>query len=145
MKITEIKTAINNRIIENGGKVYSNETDEGYDKPAFFVEIVPIGITRISPVYEEVELRVEIHYEPAIETEEECLKTSEKIDGWFATPIPVRDRMLKPPEEIQHTTDDDTTLYSSFDLTITRIHNEDAYTDDDTLMGDAELELNITK
>ena len=30
MKITEIKTAINNRIIENGGKVYSNETDEGY-------------------------------------------------------------------------------------------------------------------
>ena len=145
MKITEIKTAINNRIIENGGKVYSNETDEGYDKPAFFVEIVPIGITRISPVYEEVELRVELHCESAVETEEECLKMSEKIDGWFATPIPVGDRMLKPPEEIQHTTDDDITLYSSFDLTITRIHNEDAYTDDDTLMGDAELELNITK
>ena len=145
MKITEIKTAINNRIIEKGGKVYSNETDEGYDKPAFFVEIIPIGITRISPFYEEVALRVELHYEPAVETEEECLKMSEKINCWFSTPIPIGDRMLKPPDEIQHTTDDDITLYSSFDLTITRIHNEDAYTDDDTLMGDAELELNITK
>ena len=145
MKITEIKTAINNRIIEKGGKVYSNETDEGYDKPAFFVEIVPIEITSISPVYEEVDLRVEIHYEPTVATEEECLKMSERIDRWFSTPLPVGVRMLKPPEEIQHTTDDDITLYSSFDLTITRIHNEDAYTDDDTNMGDAELELNITK
>ena len=41
MKITEIKTAINNRIIEKGGKVYSNETDEGYDKPAFFAIFLP--------------------------------------------------------------------------------------------------------
>jgi len=145
VKITEIKTAINNRIIANGGRVYSNETDEGYDKPAFFVEVIPITRTRISPVYEEVGMRVEIHYEPSVETEEECLQTAEKIDSWFATPIPIGDRKIKPPEEIQHTTDDDTTLYSEFAISVTRIYNEDAYTDDDTLMGDAELELNIIK
>jgi len=145
VKITEIKTAINNRIIANGGRVYSNETDEGYDKPAFFVEVIPITRTRISPVYEEIELKVEIHYEPSVETEEKCLQTAESIDAWFATPIPLGDRMIKPPEEIQHMTDDDITLYSEFSISVTRIYNEEAYTGEDTPMGEAELELNIIK
>lgn len=35
MTIKEIKTAVNNVLIKHGQRVVSNETDEGYDKPAF--------------------------------------------------------------------------------------------------------------
>lgn len=144
MTIRDIKTAINNVIISNGGSVYSNETDEGYQKPAFFVEIIPVRTTRISSVYDEVDLFVEIHYEPAVLTEEECLRVADKIDEWFSVPIVCGDRNITPPEEIEHTTDDDIVLYSSFNLTITKIHNESAYDGQpEPTMEELQLNLNI--
>lgn len=129
MKIREIKTAINNVLIAHDQHVISNETDEGYDKPAFFVRVVPISHERISPVYEEIELEVELHYEPLIQTDEECMRMADNIDSWFAEPFKLGDgdRIIKPPEQIQHTTDDDIVLYSSFVITVTRIFNEESY------------------
>lgn len=144
MNIRDIKTAINGVLVSHGCRVYSNETDEGFERPAFFVEIVPVNKTRISPVYEEIEFSVEIHYEPLTETEEACLAMADKFDEWFSEPFPASDRILKPPDDIQHLTDDDITLYSSFTITTTRITNEDSYTED-PVMEDAELELNIRR
>ena len=143
MTIKEIKTAVNNVLIKHGQRVVSNETDEGYDKPAFFVRVIPISHERITPVYEEIELEIELHYEPAIQTDEECMRMADNIDDWFSEPFAVGDRMIKPPEDIQHTTDDDIVLYSSFSIVITRIFNEDSYDCQETLLEEMELNLNI--
>lgn len=145
MTIKEIKTAVNNVLIKHGQRVVSNETDEGYDKPAFFVRIIPISHERISPVYEDVELEVELHYEPAIQTDEECMRMADNIDTWFAEPFAVGDRMIKPPEDIQHTTDDDIVLFSSFSIVVTRIFNENGYDGQETLLEEMELNLNISQ
>lgn len=145
MTIKEIKTAVNNVLIKHGQRVVSNETDEGYDKPAFFVRVIPISHERISPVYEDVELEVELHYEPAIQTDEECMRMADNIDTWFAEPFAVGDRMIKPPEDIQHTTDDDIVLFSSFSIVVTRIFNENGYDGQETLFEEMELNLNISQ
>lgn len=145
MTIKEIKTAVNNVLIKHGQRVVSNETDEGYDKPAFFVRVIPISHERISPVYEDVELEVELHYEPAIQTDEECMRMADNIDIWFAEPFAVGDRMIKPPEDIQHTTDDDIVLFSSFSIVVTRIFNENGYDGQETLLEEMELNLNISQ
>lgn len=145
MTIKEIKTAVNNVLIKHGQRVVSNETDEGYDKPAFFVRVIPISHERISPVYEDVELEVELHYEPAIQTDEECMRMADNIDTWFAEPFAVGDRMIKPPEDIQHTTDDDIVLFSSFSIVVTRIFNENGYDGQETLLEEMELNLNISQ
>ncbi len=143
MTIKEIKTAVNNVLIKHGQRVVSNETDEGYDKPAFFVRVIPISHERITPVYEDIELEIELHYEPAIQTDEECMRMADNIDDWFSEPFSVGDRMIKPPEDIQHTTDDDIVLYSTFSIVITRIFNEDSYDCQETLLEEMELNLNI--
>ena len=135
MTIKEIKTAVNNVLIKHGQRVVSNETDEGYDKPAFFVRVIPISHERISPVYEDVELEVELHYEPAIQTDEECMRMADNIDTWFA----------EPPEDIQHTTDDDIVLFSSFSIVVTRVFNENSYDGQETLLEEMELNLNISQ
>ena len=145
MTIKEIKTAVNNILIKHGQRVVSNETDEGYDKPAFFVRVIPISHERISPVYEDVELEVELHYEPAIQTDEECMRMADNIDIWFAEPFAVGDRIIKPPEDIQHTTDDDIVLFSSFSIVVTRIFNENGYDGQETLLEEMELNLNISQ
>lgn len=145
MTIKEIKTAVNNVLIKHGQRVVSNETDEGYDKPAFFVRVIPISHERISPVYEDVELEVELHYEPAIQTDEECMRMADNIDIWFAEPFAVGDRMIKPPEDIQHTTDDDIVLFSTFSIVVTRIFNENGYDGQETLLEEMELNLNISQ
>ena len=145
MTIKEIKTAVNNVLIKHGQRVVSNETDEGYDKPAFFVRVIPISHERISPVYEDVELEVELHYEPAIQTDEECMRMADNIDTWFAEPFAVGDRMIKPPEDIQHTTDDDIVLFSSFSIVVTRVFNENSYDGQETLLEEMELNLNISQ
>ena len=143
MKIKDIKTAINGVITVNGGTVYSSETKEGYEKPAYFTKVIPLRVTRISNVYDEVELDVEIHYESSSATEEECIITEDLINRWFAEPINVGDRVIKPPEEIQHTIDDSAVLYSDFTLITTVIHNEDAYITDLPEMEN--LEFNLIK
>lgn len=145
MTIKEIKTAVNNVLIKHGQRVVSNETDEGYDKPAFFVRVIPISHERISPVYEDVELEVELHYEPAIQTDEECMRMADNIDIWFAEPFAVGDRIIKPPEDIQHTTDDDIVLFSSFSIVVTRIFNENSYDGQETLLEEMKLNLNISQ
>lgn len=145
MTIKEIKTAVNNVLIKHGQRVVSNETDEGYDKPAFFVRVIPISHERISPVYEDVELEIELHYEPAIQTDEECMRMADNIDLWFAEPFSVGDRMIKPPEDIQHTTDNDIVLFSSFSVVVTRIFNEGGYDGQETLLEEMELNLNISQ
>ena len=128
MTIRDIKAAINAVIVANGGTVWSTETDEGFIRPAYFVEVVPVKTTRITPVYDECELSVEIHYEPLIETESQCLRVADLIDQWFSEPIILNEeRVIKPPDEISHTIEDGIVLYSDFNITITKIHNESIY------------------
>ena len=142
MTIEDIKTAINNVIRSHKGVVYSNETQEGYKKPAFFVDIMPLEVSRISAVYDEITLSVEIQYEPAVQTNEECLRVARQINSWFSVPISVGDRKVNAPDEIQHATED-TILFSSFTLTTTVIHNEEQYNDETPTIG--EIHMNIRK
>ena len=141
MTIKDIKTAINGRITENGGRVYASEIKEGYEKPAFFVAVTPLRVTRISPVYDDIEMSVQLHYESSTETEAECIDTANSVNEWFAEPIKVGERFVKPPDEISHTIDDSTVLYSEFTINTTVIHNESSYSEEIPKMENLELKI----
>lgn len=73
------------------------------------------------------------------------MRMADNIDIWFAEPFAVGDRIIKPPEDIQHTTDDDIVLFSSFSIVVTRIFNENSYDGQETLLEEMELNLNISQ
>ena len=118
MTIKAIKTAVNKRIVEHGGIVYASETEEGFKRPCFFVDVFPTQTERISAAYEELTVHVEIHYESAEDTQNACIGMADKLLAWFSLPLEVGDRTLHA-EEIVCETDDDITLYVSFDLRVT--------------------------
>lgn len=119
MTIKAVKTAVNRRISEHGGTVYSSETDEGFKKPCFFVDVFPVQTERISAAYEELTVRVEIRYESAEETQSACIAMADKLTAWFSEPLEVGGRALST-DEITCETEDDTVLYVSFAYSVTR-------------------------
>ena len=114
MTIKQIKKAINNVLIQNGCDVYSSETEDGFKKPAYFVDVFPISRDRTNSFYEEIKLSVEIQYEPLIETVEECIERADDILKWFTVPIEAEERKITAYNSEFST--DDTVLYATFDI-----------------------------
>lgn len=122
MTIKQVKTAINGVLNKNGCDVYSSETDEGFKKPAYFVDVFPVAVDRTSTVYETVLLSVEVQYEPLVETDEECIEKSDDMSKWFSSPVEVGDRKITV-QNLEFNTDD-TVLYATFDIEFMQLIDE---------------------
>lgn len=113
--VLEIQTAIAKALTTNGFTVIASEVQEGFTKPACFVNILPVSVELQNRFEELVTDSVEIAYFPKLETREELVRVSEKIKNIFLyKPLPVEDRFLS----INAITFDaeNSTLYAQFNI-----------------------------
>ncbi len=97
--IKDIQTAVSKLLTKNSYYVIAAEVKEGFQKPACFVDVMPVSIATENKFYELVTLGVEISYHPAMETKEELISNAENMKNIFLyTPIKVADRYLSVNE-----------------------------------------------
>ena len=92
---TEIQTRIAEMLTENGFNVVASEQEEGFQKPAVFVNVYPATVTLEGAAMEHVTDTVEIKYIPSVETVEECAEIAQEMRGIFMyKPFDIKDRHL---------------------------------------------------
>jgi len=97
--LSDIQTAIAAKLTKYGHTVVANEVAQGYTKPAFFIDVLPVSVSKQNKNYETVTVGIELTYHPEIETREEMLAMSERLkDIFFYDSIPVKDRFLSADE-----------------------------------------------
>lgn len=112
---TEIQTRIAEMLTENGFNVVASEQEEGFQKPAVFVNVYPATVTLEGAAMEHVTDTVEIKYIPSVETVEECAEIAQEMRGIFMyKPFDIKDRHLTI-QEIEFDIDK-YILYTMFDL-----------------------------
>ena len=97
MRITEsdIKQKVVSELKKTGFDVLATEIEEGFKKPAVFVNVYPSEIELQSRDVEDVSDTIEIKYYPSKETTEKCAEAAEKIRQTFMyKPLDVKDRHL---------------------------------------------------
>lgn len=91
----EIQTRVAELLTEKGFNVVASETEEGFKKPAVFVNVYPATVTLEGAAMEHVTDTVEIKYIPSVETVEECADIAQKMRGIFMyKPFDIKDRHL---------------------------------------------------
>ena len=97
--IADVKKAIVKLLNANGYTVVASEVQEGFNKPACFVDVMPVNVSVETQNYEKVTNSVEITYFPAVETKEEMIKAAEHFRQLFLySSIAVNDRFLSVNE-----------------------------------------------
>ena len=97
--IKDIQTAVSKLLTKNKYSVIASEVKEGFQKPACFIEVLPVSTELQNKFSELVTVSVEISYHPLLETKEELILNAEKLKNIFLyTPIKVRDRFLSVNE-----------------------------------------------
>ena len=97
--LQDIQAAVGSVLQQNGYSVIASEVQEGFEKPACFIEVLPVSVTLENQFTEIVTNSVEITYHPAIETKEELIETAGKLKRLFLyTPLQVQDRFLSVNE-----------------------------------------------
>lgn len=97
--IKDIQTAVSKLLIKNKYSVIASEVKEGFQKPACFIEVLPVSTEVQNKFSELLTVSVEISYHPSMETKEELIINAEKLKNIFLyTPIKVKDRFLSVNE-----------------------------------------------
>lgn len=111
----EIQTRVAELLTENGFNVVASEKEEGFQKPAVFVNVYPATVTLEGAAMEHVTDTVEIKYIPSVETVEECADIAQKMRSIFMyKPFDIKDRHLTI-QEIEFDIDK-YILYTMFNL-----------------------------
>lgn len=111
----KIQSRIAEMLTEQGFHVVASEVDEGFIKPAIFINVYPASISLEFSAMEHVIDTVELKYIPSSETTEECADTAQVIRGIFMyKPFVVDDRKLTI-QSIEFNIDK-YILYSYFDV-----------------------------
>lgn len=111
----EIQTRVAELLTENGFNVVASEKEEGFQKPAVFVNVYPATVTLEGASMEHVTDTVEIKYIPSVETVEECADIAQKMRSIFMyKPFDIKDRHLTI-QEIEFDIDK-YILYTMFNL-----------------------------
>ena len=111
----DIQTRVAELLTENGFNVVASEKEEGFQKPAVFVNVYPATVTLEGAAMEHVTDTVEIKYIPSVETVEECADIAQKMRGIFMyKPFDIKDRHLTI-QEIEFDIDK-YILYTMFNL-----------------------------
>ena len=111
----EIQTRVAELLTENGFNVVASEKEEGFQKPAVFVNVYPATVTLEGAAMEHVTDTVEIKYIPSVETVEECADIAQRMRSIFMyKPFDIKDRHLTI-QEIEFDIDK-YILYTMFNL-----------------------------
>jgi len=113
--IYDIQTAITAKLIAGCYTVTASEVEQGFTKPTFFVDVLPVSVQVQNRYSELVTVSVELSYHPLIETREHLVEVSESIKNMFLyNPIPVCDRFLSVDEILFDT--DKSALVTYFEI-----------------------------
>ena len=113
--IKDIQAAVSAVLQIGGFSVIASEVQEGFERPACFIEVLPVSVTLENQFTEIVTNSVEITYHPAIETREELIEIAGKLKRLFLyTPLQVQDRFLSINEMTFDA--DKSTLIAYFEL-----------------------------
>jgi len=114
--LKDIQTAVADMLKKNGYTVTANEVTQGFTKPTFFVDVLPVSTALQGKAYEMVTVSVELTYFPEIETREELVRMAENIKKTFLyESIPVQDRFLSTDEIVFD--NENSTLLAYFEIT----------------------------
>lgn len=117
MRISEkdIQTQICTILTQNGFSVIASEAQEGFTKPACFVNVYPSSVSLLNGYMEQMSDTVEIKYIPLVETVEHCAEIAQKIKNIFLyKPFDVKNRHLTI-QEMEFDIENQV-LYISFNL-----------------------------
>ena len=113
--IQDIQTAVTKRLKDNGYMVFASEVREGFQKPACFVDVLPVSVELQNAYSELITDSVTISYYPLEETREEIIRASEDMKTIFLySSLPVSDRFLNINEIIFD--NDKSALIVQFDI-----------------------------
>lgn len=128
IEIKDIQTAAVGVLQKNGYGVVASEVQEGFERPACFVEVLPVSVTLENRFTELVTVGVEISYHLVLETREELITNAENIKRIFLyAPLAVKDRFLSVNEITFDA--DKSTLIAYFELE----YLQETQTTDETL------------
>lgn len=97
--LQDIQAAVVSVLQQNGYSVIAAEVQEGFERPACFVEVLPVSVTLENQFTEIVTNSVEITYHPETETREELITNAEIMKHLFLySLISVKDRFLSVNE-----------------------------------------------
>jgi len=114
--LKDIQTAVADMLKKIGYTVTANEVTQGFTKPTFFVDVLPVSTALQGKAYEMVTVSVELTYFPEIETREELVRMAENIKKIFLyESIQVQDRFLSTDEIVFD--NENSTLLAYFELT----------------------------
>ncbi len=75
----EIKKSLADKLTQAGFNVVASEVDEGFKKPAVFINVLPSNVRLLNVFTEEITDTVDIKYFPSDETYEHCLLISNTL------------------------------------------------------------------
>jgi hypothetical protein len=117
MTLVEIKTAINAMLAPTGLKIYGNEVREGFSRPCFFVNLLPVKSDTLKRLTSENSLMVEIVYFSTNRTDLENLHMYDTLKGILTPILPIGTRKFLTRNLRSEIIDETDYIYSvKFDL-----------------------------
>ena len=111
----DIQTQICTILTQNGFSVIASEAQEGFARPACFVNVYPTSVSLLNEYMEQVSDTVEITYIPEIETVAHCAEIAQRMKNIFLyKPFDVKNRHLTI-QEMKFSIENQV-LYISFNL-----------------------------
>ncbi|TCO78023.1 phage tail terminator family protein [Marinisporobacter balticus] len=94
MTLLEIKKSVLGKLKEHFPtyQAYEDIQAQGFDRPAFFIQVLPISTTMEDKYHQSKLIKIDIRYFSKSETMEENLKIVEKLQQIFHTVLLVQDR-----------------------------------------------------
>ncbi|QEK11693.1 hypothetical protein FQB35_04565 [Crassaminicella thermophila] len=132
-----IKEAIFKKLSSNfqGYKLYGEEIQQGFKRPCFFVQIIPVIDTMDHQFYKSRAINIDIHYFSENETNHENLLMLDQLNDVFSKGLKVDDRCISIDETTSNTIDG--VLHFAFTLNYT--DSEDGVIIDGVLVPKSEI------
>ncbi|MBV4423239.1 DUF6838 family protein [Clostridium tyrobutyricum] len=74
--------------------IYDEQVKQGFDPPAFFVQVIPIGTIRSSLLTKNPTLTIDIQFFPETECNDDLYDMQDKLENSFISGIQVKDRFI---------------------------------------------------
>lgn len=101
IELSDIQAAVAAKLVQSGHAVTASEVQQGFNKPTFFIDVLPVTTAAQNKYYEHVTVSAEITYHPLVETREHILGIADELKELFLyQPVAVKDRFLSADEII---------------------------------------------
>jgi len=110
--LVDIKKAVNDALVPVGLKTYGNEVKEGFLRPCFFVNLIPVTSDTIKKVTSENSLMIEIVYFSENKTDLENLQMYDTLKGILTPILTIGTRKLLVRNFRAQVIDEDDHIYS---------------------------------